>query len=149
MKIWRVIVAVVLIFSAGVITGGMLVRSRVPAPRPAASGPFLGGPAGIWSANRPAFIQRLDRNVNLTAEQRAEVERILHESHQRMQKVWDPVAPQAREETRQVRQQITALLTPEQKPKFNEMMRQRRPRPNRERTETTNNPRADALPARP
>lgn len=146
MKIWKIIVAVVLIFGAGVVTGGLLVKARVPTTRAAAGGPFLGGPAGIWGPNRPAFIQRLDRNVELTAEQRAEVERILHESHTRMQTLWDPIAPQAREESRHVRQQINALLTAEQRPKFNKMLRPQRQRParERERTEITNSSRVDA-----
>lgn len=148
MKIWKIVIAVILIFGTGVVTGGLLVKTRVPKARPAAGGPFLGGPAGIWGPNRPAFIQRLDRNVELTPEQRAEVERILQESHSRMQKVWDPIAPQALEETRHVRQQINALLTAEQRSKFNKMLRPHRQRParERERTETTNSSRMDAAP---
>ncbi len=119
MKIWKVILAVLLIFGAGVVTGGMLVRTRVVTARPAMAMP--GGPPGpgLWGQPRQQFVLRLNRQLDLTAGQTAEVDRILRGSHERMSRLWDPIAPQAREETRKVRDQIQSLLTPDQKTKFN------------------------------
>jgi Spy/CpxP family protein refolding chaperone len=44
-----------------------------------------------------------------------------------MQKLYEPLAPQAREETRRVRQEIQAILTPQQKKTFNEKFKKRPP----------------------
>ena len=132
MKTWKIVLAVMLIFGAGVVTGGMLVRTRVPA-RPPLSGPLMGGPAGLFGQGRQQFVQRLQRQLDLSREQKAEVDRILRDSHERMAKIWDPIAPAAREETRKVRQEIQAVLSPPQKAKFNEVFKPRRPRETEDR----------------
>ena len=51
----------------------------------------------------------------------------MRDSHKRMQKLYEPLSPQAREETRRVRQEIQAILTPEQKKAFNEKFKRRQP----------------------
>jgi Spy/CpxP family protein refolding chaperone len=116
-----------LIFGAGVVTGGLLVRTRV-AP-PVASAPSLtimGAPTGAAAApGRQMFIQKVRRELDLTPQQSAQVDEIMRESHKRMTKIYEPITPQAREETRRVRQEIQALLTPEQKKKFNEVFKRR------------------------
>jgi len=137
MKIWKVILAVLVIYGAGVVTGGMLVRVRIPARAqnepPAFSNAMLG-------SGRQQFVQRLNRQLDLTPQQTAEVERILRESQARMAKIMEPVGPETREETRNVRQQIVGVLASEQKQKFNDVFKPRRPRDqreNRERKERT------------
>ena len=47
----------------------------------------------------------------------------MKESHNRMATLWEPIAPQAREETKHVREQILAILTPDQRPKFEEIFK--------------------------
>lgn len=131
-----------LIFGAGVVTGGLLVRIRVPAPlaRPVNESPVAGSPAP--APGRQQFVQRLHRELNLTPDQSAQVDRIMRESHEHMTKIMEPVAPQTREETRRVRQQIQAILTPQQKTKFNETFkrRQRDPEERRKYRADTNSP---------
>lgn len=130
MKIWKVIVAVMLIFGAGVVTGSLLVRTRVApaAPQPAAQ--TMGAPATMISSTptapgRQMFVQRVRHELSLTPEQSSQVDEIMRDSHKRMTKIYEPITPQAREETRRVRQEIQAILTPEQKKKFNEVFKRR------------------------
>jgi Spy/CpxP family protein refolding chaperone len=135
-KIWKVVIAVMLIFGAGVVTGGLLVRTRVaPSPAPASAQPqVMGMSTAAPAANiagvgpgRQLFVQRVRNELDLTPEQSSQVDQIMRDSHKRMQKIYEPLAPQAREETRRVRQEIQALLTPEQKQKFNEKFKRRQP----------------------
>lgn len=129
---WKVVIAVMLIFGAGVVTGGLLVRARV-APQVAPTQTQVTGvpanttptPASVAAPGRQVFIQRVRRELDLTPEQSAQVDEIMRDSHKRMQKLYEPLSPQAREETRRVRQEIQAILTPSQKKAFNEKFKRR------------------------
>jgi Spy/CpxP family protein refolding chaperone len=128
-KIWKVIIAVMLIFGAGVVTGGLIVRSLVPRQTAARqSTSILGMPAssnGPISPARQMFVQKVRRELDLTPDQSTQVDDIMRESRKRMNKIYEPVMPEAREETRRVRQEIQAILSPEQKKKFNEVFKRR------------------------
>jgi Spy/CpxP family protein refolding chaperone len=133
-KIWSVVIAVMLIFGAGVVTGGLLVRTRVVQQLPAGQPQMIGSttsatptPAAVAAPGRQVFVQRVRSELDLTPEQSAEVDQIMRDSHKRMQKLYEPLAPQAREETRRVRQEIQAILTPQQKKTFNEKFKRRPP----------------------
>lgn len=138
MKTWKLVLAVLVIFGAGVVTGGMLVRVKIPAQHPPETAELIppansdkgGGPQlpGLLGAGRQQFVQRLNQKLELTPEQSTNVDRIMEASRERVAKLWDPIAPQAREEVRKVRTQIYAILTSEQKAKFDEYFRARRPR---------------------
>jgi Spy/CpxP family protein refolding chaperone len=127
-KIWSVVIAVMLIFGAGVVTGGLLVRTRVvqheTAPAPAAQ--RSAAPMPNLALGRQMFIQRVRSELDLTPEQSAKVDEIMAESHKRIAKIYEPVTPQAREESRRVRQEILALLTPQQKKKFTQSIKRQR-----------------------
>jgi Spy/CpxP family protein refolding chaperone len=120
-----------LIFGAGVVTGGLLVRTRVvqhqiapAAPTTAASASAT--PMANVAPGRQMFIQRVRNELDLTPEQSAKVDEIMAESQKRIAKIYEPVTPQAREETRRVRQEIMGLLTPEQRRKFNQSIKRQR-----------------------
>jgi hypothetical protein len=49
----------------------------------------------------------------------------MKESHDRMAKLWEPIAPQAREESKHVREEIMDVLTPDQRPKFDEVFKKK------------------------
>jgi hypothetical protein len=112
-KPWKVILATLVIFGAGVITGALVVNltDRVkPRPTP---------PPVIFSViQRKDYLARLDRQVGLSQQQFEVIEEILSESHERTQALWDPIAPKLREEVRGVREKIRAELTPDQQKKF-------------------------------
>jgi Spy/CpxP family protein refolding chaperone len=125
-KIWKVVIAVMLIFGAGVVTGGLLVRVRVaPHTAPPANAPSVMATPGAIPVGKQMFVQRVRRELDLTSEQSAQVDQIMRASHKRMVKIYEPVSPQAREETRRVRQEIQAILTPDQKKRFNEVFKHR------------------------
>src|SRR5512140_2628496 len=64
----------------------------------------------------------MDRELGLTDAQHAQVERILEDRHARIESIWHGVRPQVRAEIDRTNEQIKALLTPEQRPKFDKLI---------------------------
>lgn len=122
------------IFGAGVVTGGLLVRlARVPvvqetAPTPArpAQPPSVGGP-------RLEFLRRAQRELELTADQREHLNRILRESQERIHQMMEPVEPQIREELKRTRAEFVQVLNPDQRRRFTELARQQQQQQQRAR----------------
>ena len=158
MNTWKVILATLVIFAAGVVTGGLLVgyTDRTPqrpwrnvrpwqaesSRRPVEPGtgrettrpPVL--PGGVPQFLRKEFLENLDREVSLTADQREGIEQIIREGQERNRQIWERVAPDLRQEIAEARRQIQAVLRPEQRARFEQLMKQRPQR----RTEETNAP---------
>ena len=137
---WKAWLAVLVIFAAGIFTGVMTTRmlTAEPATRPAANAPLP-----ISPEKRMDYLARLDREVQLTPEQRAEIEQIIAGSQERLRELWDPVAPKVREEYRSTRRQIASLLTTEQKEALEKARKERRQReanPARANTHSQVNP---------
>lgn len=121
MKVWSVFLLAVVIFFAGAITGGLVVGSR-PRQQPVAQLP----PIPLRPQLRMEFLRRMDRELHLTTNQYVHIEAIIHSSHERMQKLLEPITPQAEEEARKVKKDIRAELTPEQEKKFDELLKARK-----------------------
>ncbi len=168
MKIWKIILATLVIFGTGVITGGLLVgiadgvrehrqhgsarntRQQPPAPAPAAPvitntpherDPRLTLPLGLSPRRQfpKDFLERLDRELKLTPDQHKQIDQVLDEGQKRTKEIWDRIAPEVRQEMKNSREKILNLLTPEQKTRFEELMKPRGNKPTRE-TEPTNSP---------
>jgi hypothetical protein len=146
---WKVILATMVIFGAGVITGGLLVRhSTVHRPQrpPAATNAH---PQAFTQAQlqRVEFLVRADRELDLTPIQRERVEKILRDGQETTRNLWDSVAPEIRKEVQLVRERIRVELKPEQRKRFEELMKkaQRPPR----RDGATNAPKPEASPDLP
>ena len=162
MNSWKVILATVVIFGAGVLTGGFLVNSIDRQHGP--NSPFLfwrgtthdmagheqARPGDLSRPRSPEmwrkdFIGHLDKDLNLTPEQHAAISKIIAEGQEQNRQIWTNVAPKLRDEMEQVHQRIRAQLTPDQQKKFEEMVKQFAPRhqshnPSRpESTPPTNN----------
>jgi Spy/CpxP family protein refolding chaperone len=116
---WKVILSAIIIFVAGAATGAAISRG-FPRAMPKRTN---GQPAPFNGDHRRSYLQRLDREVQLTPDQRAKVEKILSDGQARMKKLWEPVAPRAKEEYRRTRQEISEVLTPEQREKMKNMRR--------------------------
>ena len=168
MKLWKIILATLVIFGTGVITGGLLVgitdgirgyrhgsahnaRSQ-PAPTPAPAAPVITNapherdprmtlPLGLSPRRQfpKDFLERLDRELKLTPEQHKQIDQVLDEGQKRTKEIWDRIAPEVRQEMKNSREQILNLLTPEQKTRFEELMKPRGNKPARE-TQPTNSP---------
>lgn len=108
-----------LMFLLGIfLTGGavgftadrMLVRDEI---RSCAHGGNLRGMRG-----------RLDEHLGLSAEQRAQLDRILDDKHRQMAVLLAPVRPRMDSVSSAARAQIRATLTPEQRQKFDRFHRE-------------------------
>jgi Spy/CpxP family protein refolding chaperone len=127
---WKVILATMLIFGTGVVTGGLLVgkadRTRNPrAQQNLALRQIPNTPGGM----RLDLLRRMERDLDLSAEQRELVDKIIKESQERTRKIMEPVAPQMRDEMQLTRERFRAVLTPEQRQRFDDLSKQpQRPR---------------------
>ena len=141
MKIWQVILATLVIFGTGVVTGGLLVdysnrgqhrmwrMQKMEGPRlPVAKQPReqerfpqpiqMPPHAGL----RTNFVERLARDLELTPDQRRRIERIVSESQERTKELWKEHGQPFRKEIQETKERIRAALTPGQREKFEEMM---------------------------
>lgn len=124
------------IFGAGVITGGLLVHhavgpQRARPPRFATAGTNAPAPTVTPAQmQRMEFLVRAGRDLDLTPDQRERIEKILREGQETSRKIWETVQPDMRKELQLVRERIKAELSPEQRRKFEELMK-KSARPNR------------------
>lgn len=72
-------------------------------------------------AMTPRLVDRLEKELKLTPQQRHEVTRILEKRRTRIESVWTSVRPQVDREMRETNAEIAKILTPEQQKKFKEM----------------------------
>jgi hypothetical protein len=121
---WKVILATLVIFGAGVVTGGLLVtyshRALQP-PRRAAEGARRPGAhektlPPLNSGSRKEFLDRLDRELHLSREQREHIAAILRQGQQRTHDLWQA-------EMIVTRQKIRAQLEPGQQARFQELLK--------------------------
>ncbi len=68
-----------------------------------------------------AIVGRLDRHLDLTDAQRRQVEAIIHRRHRAIHEIRGNVSPQIRAQIEKANQEIAAILTPEQRRKFDEI----------------------------
>ena len=126
MKIIEVILVTLVIFTAGVVTGVAVGELRMKEEQPShASSPMS-------SANRRAFLERLDHQLSLSSEQKQAIERILQARQARVRELWAPITPQIHEEFRQTRTEIVAQLTLAQQKIFEEKFKSREARAHEE-----------------
>ncbi len=129
MNTWKVIFATLVIFIAGLVTGVLVVRNGAlylaspPAPTAVATRPFPPGSAG---GVRIEFLRRAERELNLTLDQRDQIDKIISASQERTRKLMEPVQPQISEELQQTKEQFLAVLTAEQRARFEELLKQQR-----------------------
>jgi hypothetical protein len=130
---WKVILATIVIFGAGVITGGLLVDHvthpwsfhRPFTPRPPEQ-PAMPPQLRPDFLNKQ-FVQQLNDQLHLTKEQREKIQKIIGEGQQSTHDLWKLVGPQFQLVWRDTRLQIREVLTPEQRKEFEMLMRQQHP----------------------
>jgi Spy/CpxP family protein refolding chaperone len=149
MNTWKVVCATLVIFLAGILTGATLFRiaqggprpwrmqsrpaveNRVPAPQP--TQPQHPNPAGPAQSPNAApqspgllsreFVQLLERRLQLSPEQRERIGKIMAEGQERVRELRTRIDPEVRKEMQQAREQIRAVLTPEQREQFEQLMK--------------------------
>jgi hypothetical protein len=143
---WKIILATVVIFGAGVMTGGLLVskvdhfhpRNPRRAEMPSASGNSTSqtNAQGQQTSKPPRlpemlsrqFLQRLDEKLHLAPDQHEAIQKIITDSQNLMHKTMQDARLEIREQ-----------LTPEQRSEFDEMVK----RPPRRGPNSTNAPPAN------
>jgi hypothetical protein len=129
---WKPILAALVIFAAGVVTGGLTVKLRQPSRMPHRVTPAKPVSPLPRETQLRELSRRLQKELDLTPEQRERVEAIIHDSQERMKAFWDLVGPKVREEFREMRQRIRGELAAGQRKKFEEIMKQNDERSRRE-----------------
>lgn len=124
MSPWKVILATLVIFIAGLVTGAVGVKGIL---KPT-------GPGNRYEPMQPRMLREnfraeLDRRLNLSPEQNARIERAMHEGQERVKEIWSLVGPEMQAELRAVREEIRRELTQDQRQRFDELMRDRKMRP--------------------
>ena len=160
MNTWKVIFATIVIFGTGVFAGALLVphgRSGLSVATPVTAAQNSGSaqrsegspratnrvfnPAGpLMPAMRKDFLKNLDAELQLSAEQRERIEKILAGGQERTKALWDRIAPDVQKEWCQVKEHIRAELTDEQKKIFEDCMK----RPKKPEDRKPQAPREDA-----
>jgi hypothetical protein len=144
---WKVILASLVIFGAGAITGGLLTTySKCVAP-PSDKGVATDSPRrapGLSASGtnrdhrlppplivplRKDYLEKLNRELKLTPEQRDRIERIIREGQERTKALWEQIEPDLYEELVDTKDKIRVELAPEQKTRFEELLRKRPAQP--------------------
>jgi Spy/CpxP family protein refolding chaperone len=122
---WKVILATMVIFACGVITGALVTRTVATRAeeRPLTAVPV---PARMPGGAVSQMQKVLDKQLDLSAEQRDQIGKIMKASQERTRPLWEKIAPQMTDEVKEVRQEIRGVLTPEQWKKFGELMKRNR-----------------------
>ena len=123
MKVWKVILATLVIFAAGFATGFMLTRDNTTqqnATKKVVEQP-VSPPDPVIVQER--FLRRMKQELNLTPDQTNHLDKIFAESRERMRILMDLIEPEWRAELRDVREKIVAELNPDQRRKFDEMLK--------------------------
>ncbi len=82
---------------------------------------ILRGGRGAEHFPERAMVNRLDRRLDLTDAQRAQVEQIIRRRHARINELRHSVRPQVRAELERANNEIAQILTPEQRERFAKM----------------------------
>ncbi len=143
MNTWKVILATLVIFGASVITSGLLVSfsnsvQRHPRRQAAAEDKRSVPKSNTNNAPRDFrvplppnlilrkdFLERLERDLKLTLEQRGRIEKIIGEGQDRIKGLGQKIEPQVREELAETREKIRAELTTEQQSLFTDFFRRK------------------------
>ncbi len=139
MNIWKVIFATVIIFGAGVITGGLLVNyvhlsehhpitRKTTNPNQSATN-VAATSIRLSEVLNKTFLSKLDTALTLSPEQHKCIEKLIAAGQEPMRKVMVDVSHNIREQ-----------LTPEQRKKYDEMLKPFRPVGTHHPTPVTNPP---------
>jgi Spy/CpxP family protein refolding chaperone len=134
---WKIILAVLVIFGAGVMAGSLVVtrhplqsserQNPPPDGREHPSHMELPRPPLLEKTLNKKFLQQLNDKLQLTPEQKEKIQTIISEGQEKNHSIWTNVAPQFRSVILEAHHRIRDQLTPEQQKEFEELLKQVRP----------------------
>jgi Spy/CpxP family protein refolding chaperone len=118
------------IFGCGVVTGALLMKTEAPPPpvvdvAPPHPANSTNEPPPLGQFQRPEFLRRMQKQLDLTASQSDEIVKAMKASQERTRPLWDQISPQLRGEMKRLREEIREVLTPEQQRKYDELLKAR------------------------
>jgi hypothetical protein len=119
-RISLVVLATVVIFAAGVVTGGLLVRRTNRTQAGLAGQPFWGRFEMVRRA-----VDEMDRRGRLMPEQRARIDGIIRDSQEMIADYFNILEPDVQQVFRKMRENIREQLTPEQRRQYEELTARR------------------------
>ncbi len=142
MNLWKIILATLVIFGTGVITGGLLVtysESALQHARRAANAESARHPGHTNETRQPPaltlnlrkdkdFLGRLDREVKLSPDQLQRIQKLIATGQERIKEISKQTEPRIHAELQQTREHIREVLTPQQQIRYAELLR-RHPNP--------------------
>lgn len=141
MNYWKVILATVVIFGAGVVTGGLLVNFVNHYHPKAAHRPAGSSGSRLQATNPPphladlpklrspeifneGFLRQLDGVLKLTPEQLEKIKKIIADGQEQNHCVWTNCTAQMRKVMQDARREIREQLTPAQQRQFEDLLKQ-------------------------
>ena len=137
MNTWKVILATLVIFVAGALTGGLIIRNSELA-KPGSRGSetnhlssALGTngfrefrlPAPMMGPLRKDFVDKLQKELKIDAVQKEKIEKIISEGQEQTKNIWLEIEPDIHDTMIETKNRILAELTPEQHVKFEELFK--------------------------
>jgi hypothetical protein len=129
---WKLILATVVIFGAGVVVGGMLIFYT----HPRGKSTHHGSTSGAAGTNRPPAA------LKLTPAQLVAIQKIITDGQEQNHGIWTNCAAQSRQVMQTVRQEIREQLNADQIKLFEKLLKQNRPAPKHPAAAGTNSPAA-------
>lgn len=126
MKTWKVILAAAVIFLAGVLTGAVVVWKARTLPTPPTARSHTNAPSP-WFIHRPEFLEVMKKELALTPEQADKIAAAVRNSRQRTDFLWEMLKEPLQEELYLLKENILAVLEPDQQKKFEAMIKPRPP----------------------
>ena len=125
---WKPILAAVVIFAAGVVTGGFVVDFGAPKslrafPRERGPRNAERGPGSQMEGQLNWLMKRIQRDLKLTDKQAATVESAFKASREEMKLTFEELRPRMRASTEKLKESLRDDLTEEQIAKFEKYLR--------------------------
>jgi len=130
---WKIILASLVIFGAGVMTGGLVAShhpfrhhhemANSPDGREHSEHRDVPAPPLVAKRLNKDFLQSLDDKLQLTPDQKDKIGKIIADGQEHNHQIWTNVAPQIRAEIQEVHRQIREQLAPEQREQFDDWLK--------------------------
>jgi DNA-binding MarR family transcriptional regulator len=124
-KAWKFILAALAVFLAGAATGVTAANFRAKSLLQQELARRGSLPPFVWS--RFELFRRAEKRAQITAEQRERIAAHIRAAQGNLRKLWEPLSPAAQQEFARLRELILGELAPEQRPQFEEWLKEQLP----------------------